>query len=314
MRTPTDKLGLVQLNISLFIKRDDLYPSFMGGNKARKAILFFEDIQRLGSDCVVTYGSASSNHCRVVANMAASCGLPCYIITTSDENAGSYNRQMTDLFGARFVHCPVERVEQSINNLLEELKSKGQKPYHILGGGHGIIGTQAYVETYQEICEYEKEHKVHFDYVFHASGTGTTQAGLVCGQQLAGDDRHIIGISIARKNPYGRKVVLDSVKEYLANHLVELNESDIDKAVEFDDRYICGGYGAANEEVYGLIKQVLCKYGIPLDPVYTGKAFWGMIEHLRVNKISDVNVLFIHTGGTPLFYDNLHCLKGVKPV
>jgi D-cysteine desulfhydrase len=45
--------------------------------------------------------------------------------------------------------------------------------------------------------------------------------------------------------------------------------------------------------------------GIPLDPIYTGKAFWGMKEYIKDMQMAGKNILFIHTGGTPLFFDFL---------
>ena len=68
--TPIQKLSGT-FNNNFYVKRDDLIPISFGGNKARKAILFFEDIKRTNSDCIVTYGSSSSNHCRIVSNIAA---------------------------------------------------------------------------------------------------------------------------------------------------------------------------------------------------------------------------------------------------
>ena len=65
---------------NIYIKRDDLIPISFGGNKARKAINFFREIEQGGFDCVVTYGSSSSNHCRVVSNIGACIKLKCYII------------------------------------------------------------------------------------------------------------------------------------------------------------------------------------------------------------------------------------------
>lgn len=67
--TPIQKLNMKLNDNAIFIKRDDLIPFSFGGNKARKAKLFFEDLERRKSDCVVTYGSSSSNHCRIVANL-----------------------------------------------------------------------------------------------------------------------------------------------------------------------------------------------------------------------------------------------------
>src|SRR5699024_61265 len=128
-----------------------------------------------------------------------------------------------------------------------------------------------------EILDYEDDRDVKFDYVFHASGTGTTQAGLVCGHILNKDDKNIVGISVARKNPYGGKVVLDSVNDYL--HSIGEN-SITDKELKFIDDYIIDGYGTSNEEVLEIIEGTLINDGIPLDKTYTGKAFWGMKEFI----------------------------------
>lgn len=75
---------------------------------------------------------------------------------------------------------PVDHVKVTIDETMEALRQQGYTPYFIMGGGHGNIGTQAYVNTYEEILAFEKEAGIKFDYIFHASGTGTTQAGLVC--------------------------------------------------------------------------------------------------------------------------------------
>lgn len=285
---------------SLYIKREDLIPFSFGGNKARKGLLFLEDLKMKKADFIVTYGSSSSNHCRVISNLAASENIPCCIISPNEASCETSNKKMMELFGAEIIFCDVKDVHDAIENKLEELRSKGYNPYFIQGGGHGNIGTQAYVNCYDEIKRYEKYNHIKFDYIFFASGTGTTQAGLICGKILNKDDRNIVGISIARKNPRGRDVVKDSVREYMGE---SVTEDIIEKEVVFDDSYIQDGYGTTNEKVKNTIYEVLKRYGIPLDTTYTGKAFWGMTEYLKVSEIKNKNILFIHTGGTPLFFD-----------
>lgn len=254
----------------------------------------------------MTYGSNSSNHCRVVANIAASKGLPCYIISPDNTNKITFNYMMMKLFGAKIIQCPVSEVSKTIDKAMDKLKAKGYKPYFIEGGGHGNIGTQAYVDAYREILNYEKSKGIHMDYIFHASGTGTTQAGLICGKIINNDHRTIVGISIARKNPYGSKIVLNSVNDYLKKLGREYVTS---KHVIFTDDYILGGYGTYNNDILRTIKEILIRDGIPMDTIYTGKAFWGMKNYIRINQIRGKNILFIHTGGTPLFYDRLEELK-----
>ena len=296
MPTIIQNLGEFHGN-QLFIKREDLIPYSFGGNKARKGILFFQDIDKGKYDTVVTYGSSHSNHCRVIANMAAARGMLCIIIGPEEVSEQTFNSQLMKLFGACIITVPVDRVHDTIEEKLEEIRSKGKKPYFIPGGGHGNIGTEAYVRCYEEIREQGK-----FDYIFFASGTGTTHAGLVCGKLQYNGSEQIIGISIARKNPRGRQIVLDSIYEYSGN------DNRADDATIFIDDYIGAGYGKENMEIEWTIRDVLLKYGIPLDSTYTAKAFNGMTKYIQAQGIKDKKILFIHTGGTPLFFDDMKAL------
>lgn len=149
--------------------------------------------------------------------MAAARRMPCYLIESEEISDDTYNSRLMKLFGAEIITVPVNSVHDTIESKLKELRDNGNRPYFIPGGGHGNIGTQAYVECYEEIKAYEYEYNTYFDYIFFASGTGTTQAGLICGQIKNEDNRKIIGISIARRNPRGRNIVLDSVRKYMPN-------------------------------------------------------------------------------------------------
>ncbi len=305
--TIIQELGIFREN-RLWIKREDLLPFSFGGNKARKAELFFKEIEKGDYDCVVTYGSGSSNHCRVIANQCCKCGMECFIISPEEVSKPTFNRQMMELFGAKITIVPVTAVHETIDKKIGDLKAAGKKPYFIEGGGHGNIGTEAYVQCYWELVKQEQELGVYFDYIFFASGTGTTHAGLVCGQLLSGDERKVIGISIARKQPRGREVVLDSIRSYLRGNAAE---DEIQKRTIFVDDFT-SGYGKYDTKVMETIEAVLKKYGIPLDMTYTGKAFTGMIEYIEKERICGKNILFIHTGGTPLFFDSLENRKYIQ--
>ena len=289
-----------QIEKNLYVKRDDLIPYSFGGNKVRKGYLFFEEIDKKGYDCVVTYGSSHSNHCRVISNMAIARKLPCILIEPEEVSDVTYNSMFMKLFGAEIITVPVKKVHDTIERKLEELRKIGKKPYFIPGGGHGNIGTAAYYYCYEEIKRYEEKQNVFFDYIFFASGTGTTHAGLVCGQIKHKDVRKIIGISIARKNPKGRNIVLDSIRDYMPG----INENEIQEKTIFLDQYTGAGYGKENNEIVEIVKESMIRYGIPLDSTYTGKAFLGMKKYIKENGVKGKNVLFIHTGGTPLFFDD----------
>ena len=223
----------------------------------------------------------------------------CYIISPKEEQETTFNSQMMRMFGAEITVVSVDDVHKTIEDKIKQLMIEGKRPYFIEGGGHGNLGTEAYFQCYQEIRKQEKEMGVFFDYIFLASGTGTTQAGLVCGKLVYHDNRKIVGISIARKNPRGRSVVKDSIVSYLNNRIPS---NHIEESLIFLDDYT-EGYGQKDIKVDITINEMLKTFGIPLDATYTGKAFWGMDSYLT--EIFEKNILFLHTGGTPLFFDYL---------
>ena len=267
--TVIEKLNESVNDNAFYMKRDDLLPFSFGGNKARKALKFKEDIIEKKSDTIVTYGSSASNHCRVIANMAKLLGIKCYIVSPIENYKKTYNSQMIEMFEATIIKVALHDVSYTIDHLLEKLKLEGKNAYFIPGGGHGNLGTKAYVEAYQEIKKYENKKNIKFDYIFLASGTGTTQAVLVCGQYLNKD------------------------------------ENNFANSVEFVDKYTSDGYGKSNQEILKTIKNVLFNNGIPLNSTYTGKAYYGMLDYIKRKNINNKNILFINTGGLPLFFDDM---------
>ena len=315
------------LGNEIYIKRDDFIPFSFGGNKARKAAYFYQEIQELHPDVVMTYGSEASNHCRIIANLAASLGIPCHIISAGGEESKNgafplFNRRMVMQFGATVETVPVEQVHDTIERRMQAFRDAGKIPYFIPGGGHGNAGTQSYVDAFYEIRRQEESMGLQFSHIFHASGTGSTQAGLVCGKELSGSPDRIIGISIARTCPRGRDVVRESILEYyrmLGGFAGEEHFAWMDKVMHpsakapetlfreedlvFEDGYRLGGYGKTTEEERKCLERVMAQDGIPMDTTYVGKAFYGMLEYLRAHDIRGEKLLFIHTGGTPLWFD-----------
>lgn len=306
MITPIQKIEKNRNDI--YIKRDDLFPYSFGGNKSRKGLLFFDEIKKNNNNCVVTYGSSSSNHVRVISNKCCEMNIPCYIISPLENSKNTFNLKMYKLFGAKIIKTSIEEVSETIDKTLFKLRENGYKPYFIQGGGHGNIGTQAYVDCYNEILDYENKNNKKFDYIFHASGTGTTQAGLVCGSIMNNDNKKIIGISIARRKPRGRDIVVNSVLDYLNEYNIEYDKNLVDKKVVFIDKYILSGYGDFDNSIIKTIKYSMRNYGIAMDTTYVGKAFCGMNKYIEDNNIINKNILFIHTGGTPLFFDDLEVI------
>lgn len=292
----------------IYIKRDDLTDLSLGGNKVRKLEYFLADALEKKADCIVTYGSVQSNHCRLTAAAASRNGLKTVLLLSKSNDLNfNGNYFLYDLFDAEVIWVDTHKVPETIEETLTHLKNKGYNPYFIQGGGHGNLGTHAYKLAFDEILNQEKENKVDFDYIFHASGTGTTQAGLIAGNIINQSMKKIVGISIARNKDRGTQVILDSLKDYLGELGISANA--LQDHVTFNDSYIGNGYADIYKEVLNTIRTVAKHSGILLDPVYTGKAFHGMLDYIKVAGLKNNKVLFIHTGGSPLLFNYANKFK-----
>lgn len=318
MNSPIINLGLIYNNNNFYIKRDDLLPFSFGGNKIRIAEEYLDDMIAKGLNCIIGYGNIRSNLCRAIANLSASKKYrdkvkECHIISpreTGDVDR-TFNSEIVEKCGA-FVHdCDKTNVAQTIEDVVNQCKARGLDPYYINGDKYGkgneAVPVRAGVKIFDEIHEYCLKNNIKFDYIFIALGTGMTYAGLLCGQSKLASNEKIIGISVARP--------VDSEKQIIERYLNAYTESqNIGKVsterILITDEFLCGGYGKYGQSIKATIDEMLLNYGVMLDPTYTGKAFYGMLEYLKKLPKSGSNILFIHTGGTPLFFDYLK----TKPV
>lgn len=202
----------------------------------------------------------------------------------------------------RTVKCLKSNVASTVQSVMDTIRDSGGKPYYIYGDCHGngneIVPMNAYIKVSEEIARQEQEMGLHFGYVFLATGTAMTQSGLIVGSQRCGLEAEIIGISVARPKAKVEEIIK-------SNCSIALGYSVDSGLLHVSDKYLCGGYGESTMEVMETIKTVWKADGVALDSCYTGKAFYGMISYLREQGIEDKNVLFIHTGGLPLFFDDL---------
>ena len=282
-----------ELSINLFIKRDDLYPKFGGGNKARKLDYILNHAKKEGFNSLVTTGAAESNHCRVSALHAASLGWQSIIII-HDKEPEFYggNLKLMKLAGAEIRFVDQVEVKEAMNQAISDLKERGFNPYYIWGGGHSVEGSLAYFEAVKELKS--QLGNIQPDFIVVASGTGTTQAGIEIGIRTFFPDCEVIGISVAREENRGKKEILKSMlelNEYLGKPI--LMPQDI-----FFNTSICGdGYGKIFPELLETVQESLEK-GFIIDPTYSGKAFFAMKKLVQIERISKgKNVIFWHTGG-----------------
>lgn len=304
-KTPIVKIRTDLEGLAIYIKREDLLPFSFGGNKVRIAQEFYSDMDSKGKNCMIGYGNARSNLSRALANINSHRGV-CYIISPSEDDGSriiTNNSYMVHACGAHFYECEKQKVAEAVERVIYECELDGMKPYYIYGDkfGHGneAVPVRAYEKVYCEILLQEKQMGIEFDYIFLPTGTGMTQSGLLAGNMIAKrNNQKVIGISVARKKEQETEVIKKYLEAFfLENHILFKEYPEI--CVE--DDYLSGGYGKYSDEIKNTIRSMFICNGIPLDPTYTGKGFYGMVEHLKKNKIKNANVLFIHTGGTPLF-------------
>lgn len=315
MNTPIQRLDFPnERGIRLYCKRDDLLPFSLGGNKVRIGKVFYQDMLEKKKDCMIVYGNSRSNLCRVLANLCSAGQIPCYMICSGDGEEGSIqtnNSRLMKWLGAEVIPCTANTIAQTVEDTMEMLTAKGYHPYYIFGNkfGTGNEGTpvQAYVDGYREIRAWEEEHQTMFSHIFFASGTGSTQCGLVSGKMLEKGQEEVVGISISsREYDRAMQIMKTGITDYFSKNSLKLPE-DFEKELHLEMAYRQLGYGKYDDRIMDVIKEEFCRNGLPLDPTYTGKAFWGMKEYIREKKLEDCDILFLHTGGTPLFYD---CLPG----
>lgn len=309
--TPVQKLRYNDGKNTFYMKRDDLLPFAFGGNKVRFARRFVEDMQKEHCDSMIIYGNYHSNLCRILATLCHELGIPCYMIHNTEdirEDRETSNSRIIRSMGVTEIPCEKSGIAAAVERAMAELREKGYKPYYIYGNSRGQgrewVPMRSYEAAYDEICCYENQHSIHFDYIFLASSTNATQSGLLAGSLRQKDGRNIIGISVSRNEARGKEVIVGNLKEYAQKFHRALPEN-IQESVHFTDAYMEGGYGAWSEPVAEMIRQIYGSEGIPLDMTYTGKAFYGMVKYLEEHQIQGKQILFLHTGGTPLFFDFL---------
>ena len=287
------RLSLVQnIEENLFIYRDDLYPFLGGGNKARKMIALKSTLIAGNYNAIVTTGGIQSNHCRATALFCQKNNLDCTLVIHGEKK--EFHEQMGNAkiirdTNATLIFCTPENISEIMDSSMLEYTKNGFRPFYLYGGGHTLEGGKTYID------EIEKMVETGFvpEQIYIASGTGSTQAGVLAGVSKMRLETKVIGISVGR--PKGRAE--NAVKEFYEKLCETYNITDTGHQIIVDDRFLCGGYQNYNSDISEIVKSSLFKYNVLLDTTYTGKAFYGMLQLLK-EKPCNGNVLFWNTGGT----------------
>ncbi|CAI1530518.1 D-cysteine desulfhydrase [Serratia fonticola] len=303
--TPLEKLSRLSdyLGREIYIKRDDVTPMAMGGNKLRKLEFLAADAIRQGADTLVTAGAIQSNHVRQTAAVAAKLGLQCVALLENpiDTKAENYlsngNRLLLDLFNVEVVMCDaLHDPQMQLADLATRLEAQGFRPYVIPVGGSNALGSLGYVQCALEIAA--QSHDVTFSSIVVASGSAGTHAGLAVGLQQLLPESELIGVTVSRK-------VIDQLPKVEQLQKAVACSLDIDELAPITlwDDYFAPQYGMPNDEGMAAVKLLAQQEGVLLDPVYTGKAMAGLIDGISQKRFRDEGpILFVHTGGAPALF------------
>lgn len=287
--------------VNLYIKRDDQTGSEVSGNKIRKLEYLIKEAVEKGCDTLITTGGIQSNHCRATAAAATMLGLKTVLLLRINEEPVIEGNYFLDkLFGAEVRFCSPDEYRNSRDDIMagiaKEMDAKGRKCYIIPEGASNGLGSMGYYEAMEEICEQERESGINFEIVVVAVGSGGTYSGLCIANKALKLNKRVIGFAVCDDSPYftNRIDKINHDAERITGKDWKLSLSDI----EINDKYVGIGYAISRPEELTFITEIASREALVLDPVYTGKAMYGLYNEIIEGRIAKGStILFIHTGG-----------------
>jgi 1-aminocyclopropane-1-carboxylate deaminase len=288
LHTPTrverlDEPVFDALGLELFVKRDDEIHPGVPGNKARKLRYNLETASADGHDTLLSFGGAFSNHIFALANAGAICGFSTIGVIRGERReplnpvlAHAERCGMTLEFMDRTTYR-----QRDDPALAEELARRHGRFFLVPEGGSNADGVRGCAEVIDEL-------DAPFDVVACACGTGGTLAGLIAGLQGRGEG---LGVPVLK----GGSFLVTDIRALLAEagHFEHPNWS-----LACD--YHFGGYARTTPELISFVRDFETRHGVPLDPIYTGKLFFGLLAEAEAGRFErGTRVLAIHTGGAP---------------
>ena len=309
------RLGEALGGLNLFIKRDDCTGLAGGGNKTRKLEFLVGAALAAGADTLVTQGAVQSNHVRQTIAAAAKFGLACEVIleervaTNAIDYQGSGNVLLDHLLGGKSRRVPAgSDMNAALEQVAEEIRARGGKPYVIPGCGSNTIGALGYVDCALELVRQADAQGLKIDRIVTATGSAGTHAGLVAGLALAGADIPVLGIGVRapketqEANVHKLAVATAEMLGHGDRVTREMTVADCD--------YVGEGYGLVDEAVIEALKLAARTEGLLLDPVYSGKAMKGLIALAQQGMFKGETVVFLHTGGAQGLFGYHSVLEG----
>ncbi len=308
--TPLEPLPRLsrELGRPIYVKRDDELGPGLGGNKTRKLEYLLADARRKRHHKVATFGGLQSNHARLTAAAANQCGMEAHLLYFEKrprQMAG--NLLLNQLLGAKMHFIPFGggggmTLEASVRLArLVSLALVGRN-YFIPVGGHTWLGCLGYVCAALELDEQVRALGLEEAHLVLAAGSGGTLAGLMAGLALCGSDIQLLGIDVGKLWKAFPASVASLTNEICAR-LGEPHRFTPQNVPLIEETYVGRQYGVPSPEGHSAAKRLARLEGILLDPVYTAKAFAGMLGEMEKGNLGQGDpVIFLHTGGLPALF------------
>lgn len=289
---------------TILVKRDDCTGLAHGGNKTRKLEFILGDALEKGTTSVITVGALQSNHVRQTAAACASMGLECDVVLstsvprTQDVYVKNGNILLNEFLGATIHRVPDAAAQQKkVAELQKQKKQQGKKPYFIPTGGSNALGAVGYACAVEELA---LQCKAHLErgrcFIFHASASGGTQAGLVVGNALLGNPFNVVGVNVYKSD---HAAVLNNIKA-ISDEMVSSFSLSLNVAPEFTllPGFQGEAYGIPSHQGNEALHLMARKEGVLVDPVYSAKALAAVVSGFQKKDFRPTDtVIFLHTGG-----------------
>lgn len=294
-----------KLDVNVYLKREDLTPLALGGDKPRKLEYEIAQAQAAGADVLVTCGSSQSNHARLTTAAARKVGLDCAVVLSEDHYRAIQGNLMTVyLMGADVIIIHTEDhwdLEKHALNYCNELKAQGRTPHYIPVSGttpHSCLG---YVSGGLEMLTQLGQKNVSLDGVYTPFGTGGIFTAMLLTFRAYGIEAPFFGVSVNRP-----EAVCHENFAHWWQALCDLLDQDVGRNKgrrELTDKFIGREYGDPTEACLDAIMLMAETEGILLDPVYLGKVFSAFLAHCQAGRWqSGQNVMLVHSGGVPALF------------
>lgn len=299
--TPIERSSALDalVGTEVWIKRDDASAGAEAGNKIRKLEFLLAEALEQRATTVITCGGLQSNHARATALLCRRLELrPLLLLRTAAPPTTREGNVLLDwLCGAelRFIdHKQYAARAELMAEVARELAARGERPYVIPEGGSSGLGALGYLDAMAEVraqLDGSKELPGAFDAVVHACGSGGTTAGLVLGARSHRVADEVVAMAVCDDRAYFEARIAGILRDAAA-YVGPVSEP---ARLRILDGFKGPAYGVASPEQLAFIREVATASGLVLDPVYSGKALFGL-AHMQDKPR---RALFIHTGGLP---------------